>query len=173
MLFFTVEFRSQTSGNNSVDVNSFNSSVNRSFPPFIANTSNISSSLSTHDSSHDMIIDQEKPKMFEMGSSFNGPKGDISDTNHAIMTEHKEQGCKDDFVFHPPDQTRVPARRLRVSDINVSRYEEEFVEIEELASGVFGKVMVARHRLDGMVYAIKVKNNNSMKWFASIVKLHT
>ena len=56
--------------------------------------------------------------------------------------------------FQPPSQ--LPARRLRVSDINVSRYEEEFVEIQEIASGVFGKVMVARHRLDGMVYAIKV-----------------
>ena len=49
-----------------------------------------------------------------------------------------------------------PAKRLRVSDINISRYEEEFVEIKEIASGSFGKVKVARHCLDGMVYAIKV-----------------
>ena len=132
--------------------------MNRSFPQCIANTSDISSTLSTHDSSHDMIVEHEKPKIIEMATSFNGPKGGINDPNQAIMkTEHRDQGCKDDFVFHPPDQTRVPARRLRVSDINVSRYEEEFVEMEELASGVFGKVMVAWHRLDGMVYAIKVK----------------
>merc|ERR1712110_1347653 len=57
-----------------------------------------------------------------------------------------------EFVFQQPHQPK----RLRVSDINVSRYEEEFVELEEIASGVFGKVMVARHRLDGMVYAIKI-----------------
>jgi len=52
-----------------------------------------------------------------------------------------------------------PAKRLRVSDINISRYEEEFVEIKEIASGSFGKVKVARHCLDGMLYAIKVKLN--------------
>ena len=51
-----------------------------------------------------------------------------------------------------------PAKRLKVSDINISRYEEEFVEIREIASGTFGTVKVARHRLDGMVYAIKVIN---------------
>ena len=50
-----------------------------------------------------------------------------------------------------------PAKRLRVSDIDISRYEEEFVEIKEIASGSFGKVKVARHCLDGMVYAIKVR----------------
>ena len=72
------------------------------------------------------------------------------------MAENKEQHGRTEFVFQPPDQNRLPAKRLRVSDINVSRYDEEFVEIEEIASGVFGKVMAARHRLDGMVYAIKV-----------------
>lgn len=52
-----------------------------------------------------------------------------------------------------------PAKRLRVSDIDISRYEEEFIEIKEIASGSFGKVKIARHRLDGMVYAIKVSRN--------------
>lgn len=56
-----------------------------------------------------------------------------------------------------PDSDVNPAKRLRVSDINISRYEEEFVEIKEIASGSFGKVKVARHCLDGMLYAIKVK----------------
>ena len=37
-----------------------------------------------------------------------------------------------------------------------SRYEEEFVEIDKIASGQFGVVKKARHRLDGMVYAIKM-----------------
>ena len=36
------------------------------------------------------------------------------------------------------------------------RYEEEFIEIKEIASGTFGTVRIARHRLDGMIYAIKV-----------------
>ena len=38
----------------------------------------------------------------------------------------------------------------------LGRYEEEFVEIERIASGEFGVVKKARHRLDGMVYAIKM-----------------
>ena len=53
-------------------------------------------------------------------------------------------------------ESNGPSKRLKVSDINISRYEEEFVEIREIASGTFGTVKVARHRLDGMVYAIKV-----------------
>ena len=40
--------------------------------------------------------------------------------------------------------------------ISFSRYEEEFVEIERIACGEFGVVKKARHRLDGMVYAIKM-----------------
>ena len=36
------------------------------------------------------------------------------------------------------------------------RYEEEFLELAEIASGQFGTVKRARHRLDGMVYAVKV-----------------
>jgi len=48
------------------------------------------------------------------------------------------------------------AKRIRVSDINITRYEFEFLELEEIASGQFGEVKKARHRLDGIVYAIKV-----------------
>ena len=69
-----------------------------------------------------------------------------------------------DSTFQPPNESHIVARRLRVSDINISRYDEEFVEIEEIASGVFGKVMVARHRLDGMVYAIKVSHHNLISY---------
>ena len=43
-----------------------------------------------------------------------------------------------------------------IYNLDVSRYEEEFVEIEKIASGEFGVVKKARHRLDGMVYAIKM-----------------
>merc|ERR1712141_681048 len=50
----------------------------------------------------------------------------------------------------------LSSKRLKVSDINITRYEEEFVEIDKIASGEFGVVKRARHRLDGMVYAIKM-----------------
>ena len=45
---------------------------------------------------------------------------------------------------------------MRVSDIDITRYQAEFLELAEIASGEFGVVKTARHRLDGMVYAIKV-----------------
>jgi len=47
-------------------------------------------------------------------------------------------------------------KRVRVSDIDITRYQEEFLEMSEIASGEFGVVKQARHRLDGIVYAIKV-----------------
>lgn len=56
-----------------------------------------------------------------------------------------------------PDSPLSPSKRVRVSDINISRYSEEFLELFDIASGQFGQVKVARHRLDGMVYAIKVR----------------
>ena len=43
-----------------------------------------------------------------------------------------------------------------MSDLSISRYEREFVQMSELASGQFGSVKLARHRLDGTDYAIKV-----------------
>ena len=50
-----------------------------------------------------------------------------------------------------------PRKRLKVSDLNFPGvYEDQFVEIKEIASGSFGTVRIARHRLDGMIYAIKV-----------------
>jgi len=54
----------------------------------------------------------------------------------------------------------VDMKRLRISDLSISRYEEEFIELEDLASGSFGSVKLARHRLDGMEYAIKVSKTN-------------
>ena len=62
---------------------------------------------------------------------------------HHQITGDETQGCSS-------------SKRLKISEINISRYEQEFVEIKEIASGTFGTVKVARHRLDGMVYAIKV-----------------
>jgi len=50
----------------------------------------------------------------------------------------------------------LPTKRVRVSDIDITRYQEEFLELSEIASGEFGVVKQARHRLDGIVYAVKV-----------------
>lgn len=57
----------------------------------------------------------------------------------------------------------LPTKRVRVSDINITRYQEEFLELAEIASGEFGVVKKARHRLDGMVYAIKVSKKQIRK----------
>ena len=55
-----------------------------------------------------------------------------------------------------PESPLNPARRMRVSDINVKRYIDEFLELEQIGDGFFGNVKIARHRLDGVVYAIKM-----------------
>ncbi|PRD32309.1 UNVERIFIED_CONTAM: Wee1 [Trichonephila clavipes] len=50
-----------------------------------------------------------------------------------------------------------PSKRmhLRDRDKNLSRYENEFHEICEIGSGMFGSVYQCVNRLDGCVYAIK------------------
>ena len=55
-----------------------------------------------------------------------------------------------------------PVKRIRVSDFSVtnSRYQEEFLEITEIASGEYGCVKRARHRLDGVDYAVKISKKN-------------
>jgi len=54
----------------------------------------------------------------------------------------------------------LPEKKLRVADLSVSRYEEEFLELSEVASGEFGTVKLARHRLDGTEYAVKVSKSS-------------
>ena len=60
------------------------------------------------------------------------------------------------------DYEPSPVKRIRVADFSVtnSRYEEEFLEISEIASGEFGCVKRARHRLDGVDYAVKISKKN-------------
>lgn len=75
-----------------------------------------------------------------------------SDSPVTLTTPHQHHlVVPDDF-----EELRRPTKRLRVSDINIARYDEEFIELQEIAAGMFGKVKIARHRFDGMIYAIKV-----------------
>ena len=77
--------------------------------------------------------------------------------NFGVISTTANDDIFDETVLSTVESNQAgPSKRLKVSDINISRYEEEFVEIREIASGTFGTVKVARHRLDGMVYAIKV-----------------
>ena len=71
----------------------------------------------------------------------------------------KEEEDEDDLSVMPP-------KRIKIEEVNISRYSEEFLEVAEIANGEFGKVTVARHRLDGMLYAIKVS------YFTSVRSIH-
>merc|ERR1712106_343109 len=72
--------------------------------------------------------------------------------NHSLSSEDSDS---DDLGRHSPEEMK----RIRVSDLSLSRYEEEFLELSEVASGEFGCVALARHRLDGSDYAVKVSKN--------------
>ena len=54
------------------------------------------------------------------------------------------------LVFDDCDPS--PVKRIRVADFFVTRH------AEEIASGEFGCVKRARHRLDGVDYAVKISN---------------
>ena len=85
------------------------------------------------------------------------------------LCEEEEEHNEEDVALA---SSPLSSKGLKVSDINITRYksqhllllfelilfryEEEFVEIDKIASGEFGVVKKARHRLDGMVYAIKM-----------------
>ena len=60
-----------------------------------------------------------------------------------------------------PSANPSKSRRLRVSELNVSRYAEEFLELDTAnkTRGKYGDVKIVRHRLDGMVYAVKITRN--------------
>jgi len=49
-----------------------------------------------------------------------------------------------------------PQSEEKLSELSVSRYAKEFRHKKELASGEYGRVQLARHRLDNKFYAIKV-----------------
>jgi len=108
-----------------------------------------------------------------------GANGSISRITHADLVEHLNNLSNPDsrtggtfnrsasFIAQAMDLSKeedddddlsglAPPKRIKIEEVNISRYSEEFLEVAEIANGEFGKVTVARHRLDGMLYAIKV-----------------
>jgi len=76
-----------------------------------------------------------------------------------MRARESSQSDLSDCPFEGGDssQEKQPnTKKVRVSDMNVTRYQDEFLELNRLASGSFGSVVKARHRLDGVVYAVKI-----------------
>jgi len=86
-----------------------------------------------------------------LAAALNYSSGAQSDCNGTSVSDYwpSEDGEES------PEDRRLAAKRVKLTDINVERYKEEFLELDILASGHFGDVVKARHRLDGVVYAIK------------------
>ena len=76
------------------------------------------------------------------------------------QSDHSSQNLSMSLSDESEQDTSLPAKRLRVSDMSITRYQEEFLEIAKIASGQFGMVVKARHKLDGIVYAIKITKKN-------------
>eukprot|EP00096_Caligus_rogercresseyi_P001014 TRINITY_DN115_c2_g1_i4.p1 TRINITY_DN115_c2_g1~~TRINITY_DN115_c2_g1_i4.p1 ORF type:complete len:700 (+),score=275.41 TRINITY_DN115_c2_g1_i4:2145-4244(+) len=99
-----------------------------------------------------LLVSHQKRARLRM--NLTSPGGSFSELQKSLdqMSDSDDNEFSSSLTeFHPP-----VAKRIRVSDIHISRYSKEFVELQSLASGEYGCVKVARHRLDGMVYAIKV-----------------
>jgi len=76
------------------------------------------------------------------------------------LSDRSSQDLSQSISDESEQDTSLPAKRLRVSDMSITRYQEEFLEIAKVASGQFGMVVKARHKLDGIVYAIKITKKN-------------
>ncbi|XP_014210815.1 wee1-like protein kinase 1-A [Copidosoma floridanum] len=53
------------------------------------------------------------------------------------------------------DEVEQPTKRVALQESNISRYYQEFLELELLGTGEFGSVYKCIHRLDGCNYAVK------------------
>jgi len=66
-----------------------------------------------------------------------------------------------EFDDGQPSPVMSPAKKIRLADFSVnSRFEDEFLEVGVIASGEYGCVKQARHRLDGVDYAVKISKKN-------------
>jgi len=80
----------------------------------------------------------------------------------SVLRARARESSQSDFSDCPfeggdSSQEKQPkTKKVRVSDMNVTRYQDEFLELSRVASGTFGSVVKARHRLDGVVYAVKI-----------------
>ncbi|RZC42351.1 Pkinase domain containing protein [Asbolus verrucosus] len=52
-------------------------------------------------------------------------------------------------------ENEQPTKRVALQESNISRYHQEFLELELIGSGQFGSVYKCINRLDGCIYAIK------------------
>jgi len=109
-----------------------------------------------------MVASNRKRNRSKASSSFDTPpsfSGAAPSGPVVTAPVDSDEDSDSDRDRHSP----LPRKRVRVSDINVSRYKEEFLELAVIASGEFGLVKKSRHRLDGMVYAIKVSKKEIRK----------
>ena len=84
--------------------------------------------------------------------------GDSRKTNHLLPKFSSTPDLKDKKTSAMDFDDSKP---IRVADFSVTgRYREEFIEVKEIASGAFGSVKQARHRLDGVDYAVKISKEN-------------
>ena len=125
-----------------------------SFTPTTANSSGGTGAGGSRISHADIVEhlnNLSNPALREAGGSGGTFNRSASFIEQAAMDMSKEDEDDEDLGLVPP-------KRIKIEDVNISRYSEEFLEVAEIANGEFGKVTVARHRLDGMLYAIKVCN---------------
>jgi len=92
--------------------------------------------------------------------SFSNQKSIVSINSNVELQKKLDFGMSSDSDMSDfEDEEPQPCKRVRVSDCNITRYQQEFLEVAEIANGEFGTVKKARHCLDGIVYAIKVTKN--------------